>query len=226
MEQAEEAEASGPAEVRQRPGWHDRLAAAAWPAAIAGMLLVAYLALHLVAAGDEPYGWEHDLVDAATHIPRPIGAPMEAIMDLANRSLLPLYAALAWLVTRRPPVALAVLLSGLVEGLGIDALKDWGERPRPTGVRLRDHAGGFGLPSGHTAFAFAVAVVVASQLRGWRRAVPLALAAVVGLARMYVGVHYPLDVVGGALWGTAVACAALAAISLALPVARQTAAHG
>jgi membrane-associated phospholipid phosphatase len=213
-------------EVRRRPGWHDRRVAAAWPAAIAGLLLLAYLVLYLVVAGESPYGWERDLVDAATRIPRPIGAPMEAVMDLSDRILLPLYALVGWLVTRRPPVAAAVLLSGIVEGLGIGALKDWAERPRPTGVRVRDHVGGFGLPSGHTAFACAVAVVVASRLRGWWRAVPFGLAAIVGVARMYVGVHYPLDLVGGAFWGSAVACGALAVVSLALPPARQTAAHG
>jgi len=212
--------------VRGRPGWHDRGAAAARPAAIAAGLLVAYLVLHLVVAGEQPARWEHDLVDAATHIPRPIGAPMEAVMDLADRTLLPLYAVLAWLVTRRPPVALAVLLAGFVDDLSIDDLKAWAERPRPSGVRLRDHAGGFGFPSGHTAFACAVAVVVATQLRGWWRAVPLGLAAVVGIARMYVGVHYPLDVVGGALWGSALACGAVAVMSLALPGPRQTAGHG
>ena len=192
-----------------------RLAAAARPAAIAGVLLAAYLALHLVAAGNAPYGWEHDLVDAATRIPGPIGGPMRAIMDLANRALLPLYAALAWLVTRRLPVAVAVLVAATIEGFGIDHLKEWAERPRPTGVRIRDHAGGFGLPSGHTAFACAVAVVIATQLRGWWRAVPCAVAAVVGVARMHVGAHYPLDVVGGALWGTAAAFVALAGLSFA-----------
>lgn len=203
---------------------HSRWAAAASPAAVAGVLAAAYLVLHLVAAGEKPHGWEHDLVEASTRIPGPIGGPMQVVMDMANRLLLPLYALIGWLVSRRPAVAVAVLAAGLVEGWGIDHLKEWAERSRPTGVRLRDHVGGFGLPSGHTAFAFAVAVVIASQLRGWWRVVPLGLAAIVGLARMHVGVHYPLDVVGGALYGGAVACAALALLALGAP--GQNAAHG
>jgi undecaprenyl-diphosphatase len=195
--------------------------AAIRPTAAAGVLVALYLVLHLVVAGEQPYAWEHDLVDASTRLPGPIGWPLREVMDLADRTLLPLYALVGWLVSRRPAVALAVLAAGLIEGLGLNPLKEWADRPRPSGVRLRDHAGGFGLPSGHTAFACAVAVVIASQLRGWWRAVPPALAAMVGLARMHVGVHYPLDVVGGALYGSAVALAVLAVLDL-VPASRST----
>jgi undecaprenyl-diphosphatase len=181
---------------------------------VAGGLVLAYLVVQL-AAGDRPYGWEHDLVDAATRIPGPVGWPMRALMDLANRALVPLYALLAWLLTRRPPAALAVLIAGWTAAVG--PLKDWAERPRPTGVRLRDHVDGYGFPSGHAAFAFAVAAVIATQLPGRWRLLPYGLAAVVGLARVHVGVHHPFDVVGGALWGTAVGYAALALVALVLP---------
>jgi undecaprenyl-diphosphatase len=101
-------------------------------------------------------------------------------------------------------------------GAVVSALKDWVERPRPTGVRLRDHVGGYGFPSGHTAFAFAVAAVIAASLAGWWRAVPFVLAVVVGVARMHVGVHTPMDVVGGALCGGAVAYLAMALVALVL----------
>ena len=51
---------------------------------------------------------------------------------------------------------------------------------------------------------FGLAVVLTFLVpRRWRW-VPPALAIVVGVTRMHVGVHYPLDVVGGALIGTAV----------------------
>ena len=82
------------------------------------------------------------------------------------------------------------------------------ERERPEGLVddlvVRDEASGFGYPSSHAAVAFALAAVLVPALpRRWR---PLAwsLAAVVGLARLYVGVHWPADVVGGALLGIAV----------------------
>ncbi len=60
------------------------------------------------------------------------------------------------------------------------------------------------FPSDHAAGAFAIAVAVwlYDRVSGW---VLLALAALLAFARVYVGTHYPSDVVGGALIGTAVA---------------------
>jgi undecaprenyl-diphosphatase len=65
------------------------------------------------------------------------------------------------------------------------------------------------MPSLHAADYFAGALVV---FREWRAlgAASYVLAALVGLSRVYVGVHWPSDVVAGALVGTAVAAALLA----------------
>jgi undecaprenyl-diphosphatase len=62
------------------------------------------------------------------------------------------------------------------------------------------------FPSGHAATAFAGATLLASRIP--RFTIPLyLLAAGVGWSRVYVGVHYPLDVLVGALLGTAVGVA-------------------
>ena len=64
------------------------------------------------------------------------------------------------------------------------------------------------FPSGHTSTSFACAYVI-SRLAP-RLTIPVfVLAALIGFSRVYVGVHYPLDVVAGAIFGLIVARALL-----------------
>ena len=59
------------------------------------------------------------------------------------------------------------------------------------------------FPSGHTSAAFAAAIAWFHTLpKRWMRLTGLAMAALMGLSRLYVGVHFPSDVLCGALVGT------------------------
>ena len=60
---------------------------------------------------------------------------------------------------------------------------------------------GAGYPSGHTAVAFALATALAPWLARRHRWVPWTVAVLVGVARLYVAAHFPLDVIGGAALG-------------------------
>jgi membrane-associated phospholipid phosphatase len=92
-------------------------------------------------------------------------------------------------------------------------VKQWRGRGRPSAflddVQLHGepppgHEPGLGFPSGHTAVAFAMAVVVMPYLSiRWRVAVAV-VAVVVAIARMYFGAHLPLDTLGGAALGVAI----------------------
>lgn len=63
----------------------------------------------------------------------------------------------------------------------------------------------FSFPSGHTAVAFGTAVVF-FMLFPRKYGIPvLILAILMGISRVYVGVHYPTDVICGMMIGTAVA---------------------
>lgn len=166
-----------------------------------------FVALFALVAPREPFGWELDVVEQATSWPEAVGWPMRVVMQLGRRALLPLVGLAVYLATRRAPPAATTVLAGLVTAQTVDLLKEWATRPRPEGVPVREDAHGLGFPSGHSAVAWVVATVVATQLpRRWRW-VPFLVAAVVALARMNAGVHYPLDVVGGSLWGLAVGSA-------------------
>jgi undecaprenyl-diphosphatase len=66
------------------------------------------------------------------------------------------------------------------------------------------------FPSGHTATAVAGAVVLSHLAPRWTPAFVL-LAAAIAYSRLYVGVHFPLDVAGGAAIGAATALLLLAA---------------
>lgn len=59
------------------------------------------------------------------------------------------------------------------------------------------------FPSGHTISAFAIAtlLILGLQLRRWQLAGALVLACLIGLSRIAVGAHWPLDVLGGAFLG-------------------------
>ncbi len=66
----------------------------------------------------------------------------------------------------------------------------------------RAEGGGYSFPSGHTSAAFVTATSLSLHFKKWYVVVPAYLwASSVGYARMYQGVHYPTDVLAGAIVG-------------------------
>ena len=69
-------------------------------------------------------------------------------------------------------------------------------------VTIRGSAAtGLGFPSGHTTVASSLATIAFPYLPGPARTMLRAIVFLVGLARVYVGAHLPIDVVGGVALG-------------------------
>lgn len=137
---------------------------------------------------------------------------------------IPLYAWLIYLLfraysTRDAIVGLAwvVVLIIMCDQLSVHAFKDVFERLRPCWepalegqVRLvTGHCGGqYGFVSSHATNTFGLAVFMSALLGKRWRWLPVALlfwAVFVSYSRIWLGVHYPLDILGGALLGSAIA---------------------
>lgn len=103
-------------------------------------------------------------------------------------------------------MAYVVTFASIATFAAVELLKTIIERPRPyiafSNVITRDtHAGGFGFPSGHSAFAVLLAVLLWEVVPKKLRFVLPFMAALVCVSRVYLGVHSVLDVIGGASLG-------------------------
>lgn len=107
---------------------------------------------------------------------------------------------------RRPWVLVRVGVAVAGADLITELIKALVPRHRPFEPQLGPPEHTHSFPSGHTSTAFAGAASLAAFLPRYR--VPLyALAVLIGLSRLYNGVHYPTDVLAGAVLGLLVATA-------------------
>ena len=135
----------------------------------------------------------------------------EVLTDFGGRHYIFLVAGLIWSVDYRTGVrALSLLAFTLFVNT---TLKEWIAQPRPFQVDERvwsDGEQGYGLPSGHAQLVVVFWGTIAAWVeRPWFWATAVAIMFFMGLSRIYLGVHFPTDVVGGWALGAATLWAAL-----------------
>ena len=149
--------------------------------------------------------WELATFHALNQLPDGLHPPIWSVMQLGALGAAPATAAFAFAFGDRP-LATRLLVAGTSAWLSAKLVKRIVDRGRPatlfTDLRLRGRGpSGGGFPSGHAAVATALAASAFARSRPAARLTLTGLAATVGVARVYVGAHLPLDVLGGAALG-------------------------
>jgi undecaprenyl-diphosphatase len=168
-------------------------------------------------------GWDESLFRVLNDVP----AALASVLTPLSHLLLPagivvvVVLTVGYVVARTRsimPVAAGAVAAGAAWALA-NLAKAIADRPRPydvvAGAVLRQQpAHGTSFPSSHTAVTVAVVIALLPFLPRALAGVAIAYAVLVGWSRIYLGVHYPLDILGGAGIGIAVGGAILLALGM------------
>ena len=186
---------------------------------VAGVAASVLVALLMLLAGDgAPFGWDRAIQRAVRGAGDAAGlrGAMVAFTALGDAAVLTsVVAAVAGLLLvlgRRGTAGMVVLATA--SGAGVAAIaKLLVGRPRPDIAGRLVEVSGLSFPSGHAMNSAIIYLTLASlvthvergrQVRGYTLAVAMLLVGVIGASRVYLGVHWPSDVLAGwcagALW--------------------------
>tara|TARA_E500000331_G_C17047357_1_gene622403 strand:- start:18 stop:695 length:678 start_codon:yes stop_codon:yes gene_type:complete len=140
---------------------------------------------------------------------------MDGIMILISSKWfwIPLYIYIIYLIYKRfsdqfIKILLALGLLIFIADFGsVHLFKEVFERSRPChfleGIRVVDGCGGpFGFVSSHASISFSIAFFISLLFRNlWGFVHLFSWAVLIGFSRVYLGVHYPFDILGGMFWG-------------------------
>jgi len=160
----------------------------------------------LLADRRTPWAFERSVGQWIFDLPDWLETPLELI-EQTGTLLAIVLAAAGLVVAGRYRAAAAAALAGFGGWLAAGGLKEFVERPRPTLATLgrvpREVADGFSWPSSHAAIAAALATVLLLTIAQERfgRGVVIGAAGLTCVARVYLGAHWSLDVLGGAVLG-------------------------
>lgn len=199
-------------------------------ATVAGVTIA--VAAGIAASSGVVRPWEQTVFHVINNLPEWLRAPMW-VLQLAGLLLVPLLVALPVAATRRFRLAGAlVALIPLKLFVEKDVVKQLVQRQRPgtsicdmdlTCGHFRDvPVVGPSFVSGHAIIAFGVATLLVGYLRPPWRHVVLGVAVGNAIARVYLGAHNVLDVVGGGAIGVALGSLLALAVGLPADISRRS----
>jgi undecaprenyl-diphosphatase len=204
----------------------------AWTAALLACLGAALFGTAAVLLKTGATSWDVSLFRVLNEVPAGVASVLTPLshLFLPVGILVVVVIITAYVVVRNRsvlPMAAAAVASGGAWALAHVA-KAIADRPRPyqviTDAVLRQQpAHGTSFPSSHTAVTVAVVIALMPFLPRALAPVAVAYAVLLGWSRVYLGVHYPLDVLGGAGIGIAVGGAVLLALGVLLRRTEQPA---
>lgn len=175
---------------------------------IGGSLILLASSIGVRDGGVDP--WEEALFHAINGLPSWLESPMQVVELVGALWIGPAVAAVALIIFRKPRLAVAAVAVTASKLVLERIVKLVVERQRPgvstpdaitRGVPVR----GLAFVSGHAILLSALAGVVSPYLpRRWK-ALPWTVVTLVCIARVYLGAHNPLDVIGGAALGLSIA---------------------
>jgi membrane-associated phospholipid phosphatase len=170
-------------------------------------------------------GWDLSLLLVLNDVPAAAASVLTPLSHLFLPAgiIVVVVLAVGYVVARNRSV-LPVLAGAVAAGaawLLAHVAKAIADRPRPyqvvaDAVLRQPPAHGTSFPSSHTAVTVAVAIALAPFLARPLAATGIGYAALVGWSRVYLGVHYPLDILAGAGIGMAAAGMILLAVGALL----------
>jgi glycosyltransferase 2 family protein len=166
------------------------------------LLAILLFAASVLASRDaEIARWEIDLFNLIYGLPDWLKPIFLVITQFGSIIALGFFAVF-YLLKKHHHIVIRLLMTGSLAYLAAGVAKDLFGRVRPFEflpdvVSLEYIVRGAGFPSGHTALATALALTLGHYLPRKYRWVVIFVIVGVGLSRLYLGIHFPLDIIGG-----------------------------